>query len=76
LIYSSPIIARSVRRLSATTSTGLSGFLEKPLVSLSSKPAASRRASEIRRIAYPIFANLVEGDNATDHILIWSRPQR
>jgi uncharacterized protein (DUF736 family) len=26
--------------------------------------------------ATPIFANLVEGDNANDHILIWSRSQR
>jgi uncharacterized protein (DUF736 family) len=26
--------------------------------------------------ASPIFANLVEGDNADDHILIWSRSQR
>jgi uncharacterized protein (DUF736 family) len=26
--------------------------------------------------AAPIFANLVEGENANDHILIWSRSQR
>jgi uncharacterized protein (DUF736 family) len=26
--------------------------------------------------ATPIFANLVEGDNANDYILIWSRSQR